>query len=218
MGKTSYLTAEQELILKELSHDAFFPSNFYFTGGTALSVAYLHHRFSEDLDFFSEEAFDSNILLEKVSAFAKKHSIEFKTRKIEDVYTYYLQLPNKQPVKVDFNRYPYKRLATGKTYNNFKVDSLIDIATNKLLTITQRDQAKDFVDLYFLLQKFNVWDLMEGLKIKFRIKAEPLFIATDFLKAEEFDVLPRMIKPLTLEKLRKFFIEEAKALGRRTVE
>lgn len=29
--------------------------HFFFTGGTALSVFYLHHRISEDLGFFTEE-------------------------------------------------------------------------------------------------------------------------------------------------------------------
>jgi predicted nucleotidyltransferase component of viral defense system len=28
------------------------PVEFYLTGGTALSREYLHHRFSDDLDFF----------------------------------------------------------------------------------------------------------------------------------------------------------------------
>lgn len=28
------------------------PSKFYLTGGTAISRAYFHHRYSDDLDFF----------------------------------------------------------------------------------------------------------------------------------------------------------------------
>lgn len=38
-------------------------NNFYLTGGTALSRAYLHHRFSDDLDFFvnADETFKDQV-------------------------------------------------------------------------------------------------------------------------------------------------------------
>jgi len=57
MGKT-ILTKTQKEILNYLSKDKDFTSNFYFTGGTALSEFYLQHRLSEDLDFFSEKEID----------------------------------------------------------------------------------------------------------------------------------------------------------------
>ena len=34
------------------------PVGFYLTGGTALSRAYLHHRYSDDLDFFVNNVTD----------------------------------------------------------------------------------------------------------------------------------------------------------------
>ncbi len=34
------------------------PVGFYLTGGTALSRAYLHHRYSDDLDFFVNDVPD----------------------------------------------------------------------------------------------------------------------------------------------------------------
>ena len=43
----------------------------------------------------------------------------------------------------------HKRLEEGTKIKGFTVDSLRDIATNKLLTINQRTQVKDFVDLFF---------------------------------------------------------------------
>ncbi|MEX0681616.1 MAG: nucleotidyl transferase AbiEii/AbiGii toxin family protein, partial [Balneolales bacterium] len=41
----------QDKVLSVLSGEI---PDFYLTGGTALSRFYLHHRFSEDLDFFAD--------------------------------------------------------------------------------------------------------------------------------------------------------------------
>ena len=218
MGKISYLTQKQSLIFKEVANDEFFRSNFYFTGGTALNAFYLHHRGSEDLDFFSEQNFDSQIIIAKVNSWAKKYSFEIDLRQVENINVFILEFPSKEEVKVDFVTHPYKRIEKGKFVNNFTIDSLADIATNKLLTINQRTEVKDFVDLYFLLKTYTIWDLMEGLRIKFRIKTEPFLIASDFTKVEEFDLLPKMLVPLELSELKKFFRKKAKEIGRKAVE
>lgn len=218
MGKVDYLTQKQSLIFKEVTNDEFFRSNFYFTGGTALSAFYLHHRESDDLDFFSEENFDSQIVIAKVNSWAKKYSFEFDLRQVENVNVFILEFSDKEETKVDFVTHPYKRIEKGKIVNNFTIDSLADIATNKLLTINQRTEVKDFVDLYFLLKTYTIWDLMEGLRIKFRIKTEPFLIASDFTKVEEFDLLPKMLVPLEISELKKFFKQKATDLAKRATE
>ena len=78
--------------------------------------------------------------------------------------------------------------------------------------------VKDFVDLYYLLKKFTFWDLRKGAKQKFRMNIEPMLIAADFLAVEEFTVLPRMIKPLTLEELKAFFRAQAMKLAKKNIE
>ena len=50
------------------------------------------------------------------------------------------------------------------------------------------------------------------------METEILSMAEDFLKVDEFDALPRMIKPLTLDELKIFFREKAKELGKIAVE
>src|SRR5436190_2938449 len=105
-----------------------------------------------------------------------------------------------------------------KRINGIDVDSLIDIAVNKLLVTQQRTEVKDFVDLYFLLKKFTVWDLIEGVRIKFKVTIDPLIIGSDFLKVESFDYLPKMIKPLSLKELKRFFKEKAKDVGLKVVD
>lgn len=53
MGKT-ILSHRQQLLLQKLSELPAVTDSFYLSGGTALAEYYLHHRYSEDLDFFSE--------------------------------------------------------------------------------------------------------------------------------------------------------------------
>ena len=57
MPGKSILSQNQKDILAIISKDKLICDNFYLTGGTALAEFYLHHRLSEDLDFFSENEF-----------------------------------------------------------------------------------------------------------------------------------------------------------------
>ncbi len=68
MEQITIITQEQKLLLDKFRQDKFLSSNFYFTGGTALSLYYLQHRKSIDLDFFSESEFDPQIIFDIVTA------------------------------------------------------------------------------------------------------------------------------------------------------
>ena len=117
---------------------------------------------------------------------------------------------------VDFGHYAYNQIELSrKKYRSMMIDSLRDIASNKLFTINQRTDAKDFVDLYFLLRDhYTVWDLIYSAEKKFQhVGFDLLLLAQDLLKVEDFTSLPRMIKPLTLLQLKQFFRKEAKKLG-----
>ncbi len=99
--------------------------------------------------------------------------------------------------------------------DELKNDPFRDIATNKLLTINQRTDIKDFVDLYYLLKKYTIWDLIYGLEAKFHLKTDQFLIASDFLKVDDFDFLPKMIKPLELTTLQSFFRNLSLEIGRK---
>jgi len=58
----SILTEFQKEVLDVLSKNKFITDNFYLSGGTALSEFYFQHRLSEDLDFFSANEIDYQML------------------------------------------------------------------------------------------------------------------------------------------------------------
>ena len=219
MGKIPLFNKEQQLIFNQIKTEEKLRKQFYFTGGTVLSSFYLQHRYSEDLDFFSENKFDEKEILSIVSSWAKKYQFTFKSQLTEVVYIFALTFKNKETLKLDFGYYPHKRVEKGKIVDGIEIDSLFDIAINKLATVNQRSSVKDFVDLYYLLDKFTVWDLIQGVKVKFRIEIDYWILASDLIfVVEKFDYLPRMIKPLTLEELKIFYRQKARELGMKQIE
>lgn len=211
-------TPLQKQIFDKVSKDPILSKQFYFTGGTALSSFYLHHRESEDLDFFSENDFEIEGIQELMRDISLDLNIPYRYTDRKRVRIFEFVKNNKFLIKVDFAYYPYKRLEKGKQYQGISIDGLGDIATNKLLTINQRSDIKDFVDLYFLLKDFTIWDLIYGVERKFRIEMDMVLIGSDFTKAEEFDLLPKMLVPLKLSELKDFFKQKAIELAKRATE
>lgn len=218
MGILSNLTEEQKAIFSEVAQNSYLSKNFYFTGGTALSSFYFQHRYSDDLDFFSQTPFDNQVIFTLMQEWSNKHQFSLQSRFVEVVYIFDLVFHNNTPLKIDFSYYPYKRIEMGEIIEGITIDSLLDIGINKIVTVSQRNDVKDFVDLYFILQKFSIWDLMHGAKIKFHIEIEPFLLAADFLKVEDFTFLPRMIKPITLDGLKSFYRQKAQDLGKKSVK
>lgn len=98
--------------------------------------------------------------------------------------------------------------------NKILLDSLLDIAVNKLFTIYQRSQARDYIDLYFICKEkdFIIKDLIDKAKLKFDWQIDPLQLGAQFMKALGVKDLPRMIKEVPEDEWRQFFVGEAKKL------
>jgi len=197
--------------LDEIKTNNYLSENFYFTGGTALSLVYLQHRESVDLDFFSGAKFDNEIIFGIVSNWAEKHKFTLKSRFLDPVYRFTFQFPGSE-VKVNFSHYHFKQLRKPEVWKGLRVDSETDIAVNKLFTLNQRVEVKDYIDLYYLLQKYSFWDLKAGVHNKFHQDIEPYILANDFLVVKDFEFLPKMLKPLTLDELKDSSLRKQSAL------
>ncbi|MFH1890893.1 MAG: nucleotidyl transferase AbiEii/AbiGii toxin family protein, partial [Candidatus Kuenenbacteria bacterium] len=130
---------------------------YYWTGGTALAYKYLPLRLSEDLDFFSFNLeTDENLIIELNKL--KKESRVLGIKKIDFIQhlnrqQFVLNFDKNNPesrllgtgLKLEFVFFPFKNLAKPLVDKNFKIkiDSLIDIATNKTLATYQRNEPKD---------------------------------------------------------------------------
>ncbi len=213
-----HFTHIQQLFLKEICKDAFITETFYLTGGTALSACYLNHRLSEDIDLFSDTSFDESRVLASMTRIVSALHVSSTLEKIHERLRYDLIFPKQNLLKIDFVFYDFKHIEPVKYVDNLAVDSIGDIAVNKLLSISQRTASKDYVDLYFLLKKYTVWDLQHGVEHKFKMEIEPFYLSSLFAKVSEFTDLPIMKKKLTLDQLKQFFLMEAKQLARTMVK
>lgn len=218
MGKIHILTENQKEVLSFLSKQPSIADRFYFTGGTALAAYYLSHRYSDDIDLFCQSPISPESLFPVMSALATHLHAPCTPQWIDSgMYVCIFQFPKGQSLKVDLCSYPYPRLQTGQHKDGFPIDSLFDIAVNKMVTVGQRASAKDFVDLYYLFDQFGYWDLAHGAKKKFNMDIDPILFAGDLLAVDDIDVLPRMIKPLTIAEVKDFFHKKAVEIGKTSV-
>lgn len=215
MGQTltQHFTNIQKQFLDQVQKDPYLVKTFYLTGGTALSACYINHRLSEDIDLFSEASFDEAAVIAAMARIVTTLHVRSKLAKILGRLRYDLTFPTHQLLKVDFVFYDFAHIEPKSYIGALSVDSIEDISVNKLLSISQRSASKDFVDLYFLLKKYTVWDLQHGVEHKFKLEIEPLYLSSLFAKAEELTDMPIMKKKLTLKELKAFFLKEARRLA-----
>lgn len=208
------LTKNQLAILRKIGANKFIVQNFYLTGGTPLAVFYLHHRYSEDLDFFSEKEIDVlnlNVFFNKIKKNTGIVKIDFQQSYNRNLF--FLHFKN-EILKTEFTFFPFTKIERGKREYGIEIDSILDIAVNKLFTIYQRTRARDYIDLYFICKenKFSINNLIKKAKIKFDWHIDPLQLGTQFIRAKEAKDFPRMIKKIPNNEWQNFFIKEAEKL------
>lgn len=209
------LTIEQLRILDLFSREPYLVREFYLTGGTPLAAFYLHHRRSEDLDFFSEREVNIIYLRNFIGKWQKKlklQAVDYKN--FLGLHTFQFYFSPKNILKVDFNYYPFPRIEKGIKYKNISIDSWYDIAVNKVHTIAMKPRARDFIDIYFLIKekKLSFKKLLLDAKAKFDWHIDPLQLGAQLIKAKELKDFPVMLKRIGAKEWREFFIAEAKKL------
>ncbi len=205
------LTDRQLVLLKKIGETLLLAKQFYLSGGMALAGFHLQHRYSEDLDFFSEDEVDALAL----NTFWKDVQIDLGIQKIDFEQSYnrnlfFLHFTD-EIVKTEFTYFPFPRIEKGTQEFGISIDSLIDIAVNKLFTIYQRTAARDYIDLYCIIQEkdYSIPDLIKQAKIKFDWHIDPLQLGTQFLKAKDAKDYPRLIKKVEPHQWQDFFTKEA---------
>lgn len=118
---------------------------------------------------------------------------------------------DKEVIKTEFTYYPFVQLERPKIIGNLRVDSLIDIAVNKVFTIYQRPKNRDFIDLYLIMEqeKWPFLFLQEKARQKFDTHIDPLRMVSQLLKITEAKDYPRMIIRIDLKGLEKFWLSQA---------
>ena len=219
MALKDILTVQQSKFLDFFATKKGMRESFYFTGGTALAEYYLHHRISEDLDFFNKNEFSSGDILPFIKDSKKELGFnKFEFQHIFNRSMYFLDFGNKGIMKVEFTYFPFESVDSFLVVNQINVDSLLDIAVNKLFTIYQQPRGRDYVDLFLIIQSEPRWNLSKLKKlarIKFDTTIDPLMLGKQLIKVSEMKDDPILIRQkLNLTKVENWFIKQARELGK----
>lgn len=219
MAKT-ILTTNQTKLLDAVCADKEICRAFYLTGGTALAEFYLHHRLSEDLDFFSENEFDP----QAISAFFAKNKKKLDFKEIDFQRSFNRNLFfvdfGRDVVKTEFTYFPFVPVGECLSAGDLRIDSALDIAVNKIFTIYQKPRSRDFIDIYCLRRKFEfeMEDLIKKARIKFDTHIDLLQLGSQLAQAIEVKDYPKMKIEINPDDWQDYFIGMAQKLKNRILE
>lgn len=193
----------------ELVSDISIVKKSYLAGGTALAL-HLGHRISVDLDFFTQEELEENVLLadlEQLPEF-KKDGVAWRT--VWGII---------QNTKFSLFYYKYPLLEKTEEFMGVNLASLKDIAAMKIIAIGDRGTKRDFIDLYFLTKTYSIDEMLEFYDLKFgdlEEKAYHLIRSLNYFVDADIDTqLPKMLVDVSWDEVKKFFHLQSIRLSKR---
>ena len=132
-----------------------FKKSFYLAGGTALALQ-IGHRDSNDFDFFSQENINTQELFERLREIFKGHTL-LNIQEESNTLTILVD----DVIKISFFTHKYKLIKETINDGNLSLASMEDIGCMKLSAITGRASNKDYIDLYFILKRLSLSDLLK---------------------------------------------------------
>ncbi len=182
-------------------------SDAYLAGGTACAL-YFGHRYSFDLDFFTNLEFPTKIVVKQLEA------LEGFNLQRTAKWTILGDFPG---VKFSYFYYPYPLIGKTLQFENIRIVSVEDIAAMKIAAICDRGTKRDFIDLYFIIKKkFSLSIILKFYDKKYKKLSNNLYTILKslryFVDADQQSV--QMIKTISWEEVKDFFRTEVKKLSR----
>lgn len=176
-------------------------------GGTGLALQ-LGHRYSEDLDFFRAEAFDTEPLIDRLSEIG---SLSIQSRSSGTLHAVL------EGLRVSFLGMQTPLVYPTTSYRGLMLADARDIAVMKIVAIGGRGSRKDFVDLYFFLQAGGT---LESLLYLARRRFERvdyneyhLLKSLVYFEDAEVEPMPRMLREASWAAIKKTIITEVQRLS-----
>ena len=179
---------------------------FYLAGGSAVAL-HLGHRFSNDLDFFSQERFNIDIVLLTLKSMGRVEVFQAKA----DTFNGLLN-----DFRISFFIYPYPILEPFREYAGAQIASLEDLAAMKIDAISRRGTKRDFIDLYVICQRQMSLDLALDLYfqkfVDYKISLVHVLKSLFYFSDADQDEMPNMIDPISWLEIKSFFEREGHVL------
>jgi hypothetical protein len=170
---------------------------FYLAGGTGLALQF-GHRKSIDLDFFNPNVFSTNNLKNILKDLGELEIInEEKDNTLNCVL---------EGVKLSFFEYPYKMLFPTISYEGSDMADFRDIACMKIDAISSRGSKKDFIDIYFILKKISLREILDLFDEKYKdIKYSRMHLlkSLNYFEEAEKEPMPMMLESIEWKNVKK---------------
>jgi len=141
--------------------------NFYLVGGTALSLQ-IGHRTSFDIDLFTPDELNKSEILEFAKSINDDVEIKSDSRA---VFQLFLNFHDPEKIlKIDFVQYQYPLLDPYvQNEENLRIIGKNDLSAMKMsATGTRGNEARDFIDLYYLLKEITMEKIVDNFKKKYK--------------------------------------------------
>jgi len=193
------------VILKSLK-DVFTKYKAILAGGTACAL-HLGNRISMDLDFFTSMDFQ----IESVISEIRKAGHSFQIISEGEGYL----VGTIDGMKVSLFTYEYPFLEKTVIYEGIRVAGVLDLASMKVIAISQRGTKRDFADLYGILQEVPFHKIASHMVKRFgKGRINPVHIGKSLVYFSDADSHPEPEyvkgRDVSWEKIKSFFKSHVK--------
>ena len=145
-------------------------TEFYLTGGTASSRAYLNHRFSDDLDFFINDDPRFGLWVERViQSLTKSSAWQCQILMKEERFARLNLSTSHAELKLEFINDVPARVGQAQVHPVLgRIDTAENILSNKITAVLDREAPKDFADIwgFYIHKKLSLKSAITGAQGK----------------------------------------------------
>lgn len=183
---------------------------YYLAGGTALALQ-TGIRESFDFDFFVQAEFDENLLIQELEEIGELEITVCRKGTIHAI------LNGIQITFLHFENNLVEDRITTEDISGLYLASIKDIAIMKLIAISQRGTKKDFFDLYYICNNFNITikDILDMLKKKYnenKINYFHIIQSLAYFEDAEDENLPKVFIEYDWDIIKEYYISEQKKI------
>lgn len=142
-----------------------YDDKIYLTGGTALSRFFFHHRFSDDLDFFTTTD-DLKLIANDLIARLNDKGYVVHVMNLDVYFARFIIEKNRIQLKIEFVKEFNRFGKSVKTEKGVFINNLDDIGAEKITAFEDRAEMKDIVDLFYITKNISLKRLFEIADIK----------------------------------------------------
>jgi len=157
-------------LIKELQSDSLFKDHFL-AGGTALTLQ-LGHRTSTDIDLFTLKEQNAMEIIQFLVKKYKNVDVNIGKNDFSRIFV--------NGIKVELVEYDEKLLENPQKEDGITLVGINEIAAMKLAAMLKRTEARDFIDIAYLLKEMSLKKMFDMYKEKFG-SVSPLFMKRTLL-------------------------------------